>query len=77
MNWAVVISTVVVVIGAVIGIIKSQRIKNVAIITQALLSSVSASLAETDDTPGKLTPAEIAEAIEAAGKAAKGVLKDV
>ena len=77
MNWAVVISTVVVVIGAVIGIIKSQKIKNVAIITQALLSSISQSLSDTDDTPGKLTPAEIAEAIEAAGKAAKGVLKDV
>lgn len=77
MNWAVIISTIVVVVGAVIGIIKSQKIKNVAIITQALLSSISQSLSDTDDTPGKLTPAEIAEAIEAAGKAAKGVLKDV
>ena len=72
-----IISVVVVVLGAMITIIKRERIKDAAEIVKAGLASLQGSLAPGDDTPGKITPAEIAEAIEAAGKKAKEVLKDI
>ncbi len=72
-----IVSVVVVVIGAAITIIKREKIKDAAEIVKAGLYSIQASLGPSDDTPGRMTPAEIGEAIEAAGKKAKEVLKDM
>ena len=77
MDWTIVISVVVVVLGAVIGLIKREKLKDAAMITKAGIESISASLGPNDDTPGKITPAEIAEAIEAMGNVGKNVLKDI
>ncbi len=72
-----IVSVVVIVVGAVITVIKTEKIKDAAAIVIAGLASVKGSLAPGDDTPGKITPAEVGEAIEAIGKKAKEVLKDM
>ncbi len=72
-----IVSVVVVVVGAVIGVIKREKIKDAAEIVKAALASAQGSLSPGDDTPGRITPAEIGEIIEAAGKKAKEVLKDI
>ena len=72
-----IVSVAVLVIGAVVGVIKRERIKNTAKIVKAALYSAQGSLAPGDDTPGRITPAEIGEIVEAAGKKAKEVLKDI
>ena len=77
MNIYAVISVVVVVLGAIIGIIKSQKIKMTAQIIKAGMESIAASLSDTDDTPGKITPAEWAEAMEVMAAKAKTLMKDV
>ena len=77
MDWTIVISVVVVVLGAVIGLIKREKLKDAAMITKAGIESISASLGPNDDTPGKITPAEWAEAVEAMAGKAKTIIKDV
>lgn len=72
-----IVSVVVVVVGAVITVIKREKIKDAAEIVKAGLASAQGSLSASDDTPGKLTPAEIGGIVEAAGKKAKEVLKDM
>ena len=72
-----IVSVVVVVIGAVIGVIKREKIKDATKIVEAALYSAQGSLSPSDDTPGRITPAEIGEIVEAAGKKAKEVLKDI
>ena len=72
-----IVSIVVVVIGAMITIIKREKIKDAAEIVKAGLWSAKESLSPNDDTPGKITPAEIGEIVEAVGKKAKEVLKDI
>ena len=77
MNVYTVVTVLIVIVGAVIGIIKREKIKQVAVIGKAGMESIAASLSPSDDTPGKVTPAEYAEAVEAMAIAAKSVLKDV
>ena len=72
-----VVSVVVVVVGAMITIIKREKIRNAAEIIKAGIWSMKESLAPNDDTPGKITPAEVGEIVEAVGKKAKEVLKDI
>ena len=72
-----IVSVVVVVLGAMVTIIKREKIKDAAEIVKAALWSAKESLSSSDDTPGKITPAEIGEIVEAAGKKAKEVLKDI
>ena len=72
-----IVSVVVIVIGAMITIIKREKIKNAAEIIKAGIWSMKESLAPDDDTPGKITPAEVGEIVEAVGKKAKEVLKDI
>ena len=72
-----IVSVVVVVFGAMVTIIKREKIKDAAEIVKAALLSAKGSLSPNDDTPGKITPAEIGEIVEAAGKKAKEVLKDI
>ena len=72
-----IVSVVVIVVGAMITIIKREKIKNAAEIVKAGLWSVKESLSSNDDTPGRITPAEIGEIVEATGKKAKEVLKDM
>lgn len=72
-----IVSVIVVVLGAAITIIKREKIKDTAEIVKAGIASVQGSLAPGDDTPGKMTPAEIGEVVEAMGKKAKEVLKDI
>ena len=69
-------SVAVIVIGAVIGYITREKIKDTAEIVEAALASAASSLSPSDDTPGRLTPAEIGEIVEAAGSKAKEVLRD-
>ena len=76
MDWSVVLSVVIVVIGAVVGIIKREKIKQTAEIAKVGMESIAASLSDTDDTPGKITPAEWAEAVEAMAGKAKEIIKD-
>lgn len=71
------ISVIVVVIGAVITIIKREKIKDAMEIMKAGLTSIGGSVSATDDTPNRLTPAEIGEAVEKAGAKAKEVLRDM
>ena len=77
MNAYSIITVAIVVIGAVIGIIKREKIKQTAEIAKAGMESVAASLSDTDDTPGKITPAEWAEAVEVMAAKAKTIMKDV
>ena len=72
-----IVSVIVVVGGAMITIIKREKIKDAAEIVKAGLYSMQESLSPNDDTPGKLTPAEIGEMVESVGKKAKEVLKDI
>ena len=72
-----IVSVIVVVLGAAITIIKREKIKDTAEIVKAGIASVQGSLAPGDDTPGKITPAEVGEIVEAVGKRAKEVLKDI
>ncbi|KKM63693.1 hypothetical protein LCGC14_1508990, partial [marine sediment metagenome] len=72
-----IVSVVVIVVGAMITVIKREKIKDAAEIVKAGIVSVQGSLAPGDDTPGKITPAEVGEAVEAIGKKAKEVLKDM
>ena len=72
-----IVSVVVIVVGAMITVIKREKIKDAAEIVKAGLWSVQESLSKNDDTPGKITPAEIGEIVEAVGKKAKEVLKDM
>jgi hypothetical protein len=76
MNAYAVISVVIVIVGALIGIIKREKIKQTAEIAKAGMESIAASLSDTDDTPGKITPAEWAEAIEVMAAKAKTIMKD-
>ena len=71
-----IVSVVVVVVGAMITIIKREKIRDAAEIVKAGLWSAQESLSKDDDTPGKITPAEIGEIGEAVGKKANEVLKD-
>ena len=68
---------VVVVLGAMITIIKKEKIKNAAEIIKAGIWSMKESLSPDDEPPGRITPAEIGEVVEAVGKKAKEVLKDI
>ncbi len=68
-----VISIVIVVGGAVIGVIKSAKIKAGAQITMAGIQAASDALSPDDDTPGKITAEEWGEIVEAIGKKAKEV----
>jgi len=77
MNVYAVITVLIVIVGAVVGIIKREKIKQAAVVAKAGMESIAASLSPSDDTPGRLTPAEYAEAAEAMAAAAKTVLKDV
>ncbi|KKK86398.1 hypothetical protein LCGC14_2763650 [marine sediment metagenome] len=72
-----IVSVVVVVLGAMITIIKREKIRNAGEIIKAGIWSLKESLSPDDDTPGKITPAEIGEIVEAVGKKAKEVLKDI
>ena len=72
-----IVSVVVVVVGAAITIIKRERIKDAAEIVKAGLWSLKDTLSPDDDTPGKITPSEVGEIVEAIGKKAKEVLKDM
>ena len=72
-----IVSVVVVVFGAMVTIIKREKIKDSAEIVKAGLASIKGSLSPNDDTPGKITPAEIGEVVEAVGKKAKEVLRDI
>lgn len=72
-----IVSVVVIVVGAMITIIKKEKIKDAAEIVKAGLKSAQGSLSKDDDTPGRLTPSEIGEIVEASGKKAKEVLKDI
>ena len=72
-----IVSVVVVVLGAMITIIKREKIKDAAEIVKAGLWSLEDSISPGDDTPGRITPAEIGEMVEALGKKAKEVLKDI
>ena len=72
-----IVSVIVVVIGAAITVIKREKIKDAAEIVKAGLWSVKDTLSPDDDTPGKITPSEVGEIIEAIGKKAKEVLKDM
>ncbi len=72
-----IVSVVVVVIGAVITVIKREKIKDATEIVKAGLASIQVSLAPGDDTPGRITPAEIGAIVEALGAKAKEVLKDI
>lgn len=77
MNVYSVISVVIVIVGAVITIIRREKIKMVAEIGKAGMESIANSLSPGDDTPGKVTPAEWAEAAEAMSAKAKELMKDV
>ena len=72
-----IVSVVVIVFGAMTTIIKREKIKDAAEIVKAGIWSLKGSLAPDDDTPGRITPAEIGEIVEAVGKKAKEVLKDI
>ena len=72
-----IVSVVVVVLGAMITIIKKEKIKDATEIVKAGIWSMKESLSPNDDTPGKITPAEVGELVEAVGKKAKEVLKDI
>ena len=72
-----IVSIVVVVVGAMITIIKREKIKDTTEIVKAGLLSMKDSLSPDDDTPGRMTPSEIGETVEAMGKKAKEVLKDI
>lgn len=71
-----IVSVIAVVVGAIITYLRREKIKDTAEIVKAALDSAVSSLSPTDDTPGRLTPAEIGEIIEAAGAKAKEVLRD-
>lgn len=77
MNIYTVVTVVIVIVGAVIGLIKREKIKATAEIAKAGMESIAASLSPSDDTPGKVTPAEWAEAAGAMADKAKDVLRDV
>jgi hypothetical protein len=77
MNAYAVISVVIVIVGALIGIIKREKIKQTAEIAKAGMESIAGSLSDTDDTPGKITPAEWAEAVEVMAAKAKTIMRDV
>ena len=72
-----IVSVVVVVLGAMITVIKKEKIKDAAEIVKAGIWSMKESLSPDDDTPGRITPAEIGEVVEAVGKKAKEVLKNI
>lgn len=72
-----IVSVAVIVVGAMVTIIKREKIKDAAEIMKAGIVSMKGSLSPDDDTPGKITPAEIGEMVEAVGKKAKEVLKDI
>ncbi len=72
-----IVSVVVIVVGAMITIVKREKIKDAAEIVKAGIESMKGSLSPDDDTPGRITPSEVGEMVEAAGKKAKEVLKDI
>ncbi len=73
----VVITVLIVVGGAVITIIKKEKIKAVAQITMAGIEAAGMAMSPGDDTPGKITAEEWGEIVEAIGKKAKEVGKKV
>lgn len=77
MEWEALLSIAIVVIGAVIGVIKREKIKDAAEITKAGVEAVTSAISSSDDTPGRITPAEVGEITEAIGKKAKEVLRDM
>lgn len=81
MDLTVVFSVIVIVAGAIVGISTVvPRLKKIGIIGvagQAIGQSLAGSASPDDDTPGRITPKEIAEAIEAGAGAVKNQLKDV
>ena len=77
MNLYMLLSAVVVVGGAVMGVIKWQKVKNGGQIGIAFVQSIAESYGPNDDTPGKITPAEWAKAFKDAGAVGEGILKDM
>ena len=73
----VVLTVAIVVGGAVITIIKREKIRSVAMITMAGIDAAASALSPGDDTPGKITAAEWGEIVEAIGTKAKEVGKDI
>ncbi len=73
----VVITVLIIVGGAVITIIKKEKIKSVAQITMAGIEAAGMAMSPGDDTPGKITAKEWGEIVEAIGKKAKEVGKDL
>ncbi len=72
-----IVSVVVIVLGAMITIIKKEKIRDAAEIVKAGIWSLKDSVSPDDDTPGRITPSEIGEIVEEVGKKAKEVLKDI
>ena len=73
----VVLTVAIVVGGAVITIIKGAKIKAVAQITMAGIEAAASALAPGDESPGKITAEEWGEIVEAIGKKAREVGKDI
>jgi hypothetical protein len=68
-----IIVAVIVVGGAVIGLIKREKIKASAQIAMAGIQAAGNALAPGDDTPGKITAEEWGEIVEKIGQKAKEV----
>ncbi len=68
-----IITVAIVVGGAVIGLIKREKIKAGAQIAMAGIQAAGAAMSPGDDTPNKITPQEWGEIVEAIGKKAKEV----
>lgn len=81
MGFEGMISIIVIVLGAVIGVATTvprlAKLKFVFAGGKAMAESLAASRSEADDTPGVITPAEWAEGFQAGAEAAKAELKDM
>ena len=81
MDLTLLFSVIVVVAGAITTMAtllpRLAKIKAVGEGGKAFGASLAASSSPTDDTPGRITPSEWAEAIEAGAKAVKENVKDM
>lgn len=71
-----VLTVAIMVVGAILGWIKTSKVKQVGEVLKAGMESIKTSVGPNDDTPGRVTPAEWAEAFEKSASKAKELLKD-
>ena len=81
MDLTIFFSVVIIVAGGVITLSTVvPKLKKIGVVgegAKAIGQSLAASYGPSDDTPGKITASEFAEAIEAGAKAVKDSLQDI